>query len=315
MTDDFMGLAFLNMGHYLALTQSGSVQSRIPLEIPEDVGLYAGYLTVELNMKEISEVERAQISKRTKDSSSSSTVKKAPDESQWNFIVDLVLVEAKILQVQTLDSPNGVDQDQEADFYVKFILGTQKFKSKVCRCSRNQHPKWGQRFSSRVSEDYCSLTVKLCNRFISSRVIGECSINLKLLSADRTHKKWFELENGVGKLFLTISLSAAANNINLPRGNPNIDDLKNFGASSPEEIINLLYSQPLPRGFVGRLLVTVYKAENLAAADLGGKSDPFCVLELVNQRVKTKTVYKTLEPEWNKTFLLYVKEKYFKFLN
>ena len=42
----------------------------------------------------------------------------------------------------------------------------------------------------------------------------------------------------------------------------------------------------------------------LASADIGGKSDPFCVLELVNSRLQTQTEYKTLSPQWNKIFFL-----------
>jgi Ca2+-dependent lipid-binding protein len=55
---------------------------------------------------------------------------------------------------------------------------------------------------------------------------------------------------------------------------------------------------------VGHLTVKVYKAQGLAAADLGGKSDPFCVLELVNARLQTQTEYKTLTPNWHKIFTL-----------
>lgn len=50
---------------------------------------------------------------------------------------------------------------------------------------------------------------------------------------------------------------------------------------------------------------SVFKAQGLAAADIGGKSDPFAVLELVNARLQTHTEYKTLNPEWNKMFTLY----------
>lgn len=35
-----------------------------------------------------------------------------------------------------------------------------------------------------------------------------------------------------------------------------------------------------------------------------GKSDPFCLLELGNDRLQTHTIYKTLNPEWNKVFTL-----------
>lgn len=37
-----------------------------------------------------------------------------------------------------------------------------------------------------------------------------------------------------------------------------------------------------------------------------GKSDPFCVLELGNDRLQTHTVYKSLNPEWNTVFTLSV---------
>ncbi|KAE8753209.1 hypothetical protein FOCC_FOCC000132 [Frankliniella occidentalis] len=59
---------------------------------------------------------------------------------------------------------------------------------------------------------------------------------------------------------------------------------------------------------VGHLTVKVFRAQGLAAADLGGKSDPFCVLELVNARLQTQTEYKTLAPQWNKIFTFNVKD-------
>jgi Ca2+-dependent lipid-binding protein len=48
----------------------------------------------------------------------------------------------------------------------------------------------------------------------------------------------------------------------------------------------------------------VNKAECLASADINGKSDPFVTLQLVNQYAQTHTEYKTLNPEWGKTFEL-----------
>ena len=49
-------------------------------------------------------------------------------------------------------------------------------------------------------------------------------------------------------------------------------------------------------------MVKVFKAKGLASADLGGKSDPFAVVELCNDRVATHTEYKTLSPTWQKVF-------------
>ena len=55
---------------------------------------------------------------------------------------------------------------------------------------------------------------------------------------------------------------------------------------------------------VGWLQVKVLRAEGLASADINGKSDPFCSLQIINQFARTHTEYKTLNPEWGKTFEL-----------
>lgn len=56
--------------------------------------------------------------------------------------------------------------------------------------------------------------------------------------------------------------------------------------------------------FLRRWKVSVFRADNLPSKDLGGKSDPFVVVELVNTRLQTHTEYKTLAPQWNKLFTL-----------
>lgn len=59
---------------------------------------------------------------------------------------------------------------------------------------------------------------------------------------------------------------------------------------------------------VGHLTVKVFGATGLAAADIGGKSDPFVVLELINSRLQTQTIQKTLSPNWDKIFTFNVKD-------
>lgn len=70
----------------------------------------------------------------------------------------------------------------------------------------------------------------------------------------------------------------------------------------------MLHSKSIKRISNIILKNTVIKARGLAAADIGGKSDPFCVLELVNDRLQTQTEYKTLSPEWGKIFTFNVKD-------
>lgn len=78
-----------------------------------------------------------------------------------------------------------------------------------------------------------------------------------------------------------------------------------------KEFVGFIHFQALSRTLqnvrdVGHLSVKVFRATGLAAADIGGKSDPFCVLQLVNSRLQTQTEYKTLNPTWNKIFTLSV---------
>lgn len=41
---------------------------------------------------------------------------------------------------------------------------------------------------------------------------------------------------------------------------------------------------------------------------MGGKSDPFCIVELDSSRLRTQTIFKTLDPVWNKSFVIPVQD-------
>ena len=54
---------------------------------------------------------------------------------------------------------------------------------------------------------------------------------------------------------------------------------------------------------MGDLRVDLLDASNLKAADRNGKSDPFCIFELNDEKVfKSKALKKTLHPTWNENF-------------
>jgi Ca2+-dependent lipid-binding protein len=55
----------------------------------------------------------------------------------------------------------------------------------------------------------------------------------------------------------------------------------------------------------GMLRVELVEGRDILAADRGGKSDPFAVFSLNGQKVfKSQTKKKTLNPEWNETFVI-----------
>lgn len=62
---------------------------------------------------------------------------------------------------------------------------------------------------------------------------------------------------------------------------------------------------------VGILHVKVIRAKNLLKMDLFGKSDPYVKLKLSDERLpakKTTIRMKSLNPEWNESFKLIVKD-------
>ncbi|KAB7498256.1 Multiple C2 and transmembrane domain-containing protein 1, partial [Armadillidium nasatum] len=137
-----------------------------------------------------------------------------------------------------------------------------------------------------------------------------CTLDLRDYERENTHEVWADLEGEGdlaighnGKLFLLLTISGTTSSAS-------ISDLITY-KENPNEIRTIKDRYKLIRSFhnlrdVGVLIVKVFKAQGLAAADFGvGKSDPFCVLELINSRLQTQTEYKTLSPSWNKIFTLY----------
>ena len=55
---------------------------------------------------------------------------------------------------------------------------------------------------------------------------------------------------------------------------------------------------------IGFVEVRIASASGLRSADMNGKSDPFCVVQLCNARAQTHTCYRTLDPVWNRVFSL-----------
>lgn len=135
--------------------------------------------------------------------------------------------------------------------------------------------------------------------------IGKCSIDLRTLPREITHSMWQGLEESAGEVYLMLTISGTT-------ASETITDLTSY-KEDPRERETLQKRYALKSCFqnlrdVGHLTVKIFGATGLVAADLGGKSDPFCVLELVNSRLQTQTEYKTLAPNWNKIFTFNVKD-------
>lgn len=113
------------------------------------------------------------------------------------------------------------------------------------------------------------------------------------------------MDESAGEVFLMLTISGTT-------ASETITDLTSY-REDPRDRAMLERRYNLRNSFknlrdVGHLTVKVFGSTGLFAADLGGKSDPFCVIELINSRLQTQTEYKTLSPNWNKIFTFNVKD-------
>uniref|UniRef100_A0A3B4YYR5 Multiple C2 and transmembrane domain-containing protein 1-like n=1 Tax=Stegastes partitus TaxID=144197 RepID=A0A3B4YYR5_9TELE len=302
LQDDFMGSAFLYLE---SLEQQRTIPVTLVLKDPhypdEDLGSLE--LAVTLTPKDSPIEDRRDSTtmllrrswKRSTKHQQSIRLSELHRKSQlWRGIVSIALIEGRNLIPM---DPNGL-----SDPYVKFRLGPQKYKSKTV--PKTLSPQWREQFDLHLYEETGGiLEITVWDRDTGRRddFIGRCQLDLSTLSKEQTHHLELPLEESRGFVVLLVTLTASAA--------VSIADLSVTPLDDPQERREILkrYSFSNLKD-VGIVQVKVMRAEGLMAADVTGKSDPFCVLGLNNDRLQTHTVYKNLNPEWNKVFTFNLKD-------
>ncbi|XP_049908552.1 multiple C2 and transmembrane domain-containing protein 1 isoform X1 [Epinephelus moara] len=305
LQDDFMGSAYLYLE---SLEQQRTIPVTLVLKDPQhpDQDLGSLELAVTLTPKESPiEERRGSTTMLLRRSWKRSTKQQSMRLSElhrksqlWRGIVSIALIEGRDLIPM---DPNGL-----SDPYVKFRLGPQKYRSKTV--PKTLSPQWREQFDLHLYEETGGvLEITVWDRDTGRRddFIGRCQLDLSNLSKEQTHRLELQLEESRGSLVLLVTLTASAH--------VSIADLSVTPLDDPQERREILKRYGVLKSFsnlkdVGIVQVKVMRAEGLMAADVTGKSDPFCVLELNNDRLQTHTVYKNLNPEWNKAFTFNVKD-------
>ncbi|XP_048093001.1 multiple C2 and transmembrane domain-containing protein 1 isoform X2 [Alosa alosa] len=291
LQDDFMGSAYVYLE---SLEHQRSLDVTLDLKDPHypDHDLGTLDLTVSVTPKEgdLREAFQHHQSLRLSD-----VHRKA---QLWRGIVSISLIEGRGLQ--------PMDNNGLSDPYVKFRMGHQKYKSKTIPKTLN--PQWREQFDFHLYEEhggFIDITVWDKDTGKKDDFMGRCQIELCQMAREHTHRLELTLEDGEGTLVLLVTLTASAA--------VSISDLSINILDDPQERHQIMQRYSLLKSFhnikdVGVVQVKVIRAEGLMAADVTGKSDPFCVVELSNDRLQTHTVYKNLNPEWNKVFTFNVKD-------
>ncbi|XP_077145385.1 multiple C2 and transmembrane domain-containing protein 1 isoform X4 [Ranitomeya variabilis] len=313
LQDDFMGSAFLDL---TTLEIQSSKDVALNLKDPQHPEHVLGtiYLSVVLSQKDsvcmetpLSMLKSSEpnmvIKKNWKRSSKFQTQSLRITDLHrkahlWRGVVSITLIEGQDLK--------AMDTNGLSDPYVKFRLGHQKYKSKTLPKTLN--PQWREQFNMQLFEEHGGIIdITVWDKDAGKRddFIGRCQIDLSALSKEQTHKLKLNLEEGEGCLVLLVTLTASAA--------ISVSDLSVSCLEDQKERKEILRRYSLMRSFsnfndVGLLQVKVIRAEGLMAADVTGKSDPFCVVELNNDRLMTHTVYKNLNPAWKKVFTFNVND-------
>ncbi|XP_066095470.1 multiple C2 and transmembrane domain-containing protein 2 isoform X3 [Saccopteryx bilineata] len=135
--------------------------------------------------------------------------------------------------------------------------------------------------------------------------LGTCKVDIAALPLKQANCLELPLDSCLGALLMLITLT--------PCTGVSVSDLCMCPLADPSERKQIAQRYSLQNSLrdmkdIGLLQVKVLKAVDLLAADFSGKSDPFCLLELGNDRLQTHTIYKTLNPEWNQVFTFPVKD-------
>ncbi|XP_010212178.1 PREDICTED: multiple C2 and transmembrane domain-containing protein 1, partial [Tinamus guttatus] len=302
LQDDFIGSAFLDLAS-LELNRQTDVTLNLkdPHYPDQDMGsiLLSVLLTPREEQREVTMLMRKSWKRSSKFQTQSLRLSDVHRKSQlWRGIVSVTLIEGRRLKAMDV---NGL-----SDPYVKFRLGHQKYKSKIMPKTLN--PQWREQFDFHLYEERGGIIdITVWDKDAGKRddFIGRCQVDLSNLSKEQTHKLRLPLEEGEGFLVLLVTLTASAAVTISDLSPDSLEDQK-----EREEIVKRYSPLKIFHNLkdVGFLQVKVIRAEALMAADVTGKSDPFCVVELNNDRLLTHTVYRNLNPEWNKVFTLYLSD-------
>ncbi|VDM37312.1 unnamed protein product [Toxocara canis] len=298
--DDYMGGGLVDLSQ-LRLFQATELKVKLKEEGSTDD---MGEVNLVVTVTPLTQTEKEQFMKKCVRGITSEQLKRPQKVTHaWLSVANIVLVEGHNLT-------SSVSSIALPDPFVKFKLGSEKYKSKPA--SRTRNPKWLEQFDLHLYDEPTHILEVMVNDKRNNGCMGTYSIDLDKLDKESANQLLCELENGSGSVLLLISISGTTSTdavVDLCEFTGN--DVRNAIVS--KYVRQIYYSLNILRTFqclrdVGYLTVKVFQARDLIAADMGGKSDPFAVVELVNARLQTHTEYKTLNPIWNKLFTFAVKD-------
>uniref|UniRef100_A0AC35TUN2 Multiple C2 and transmembrane domain-containing protein 1 n=1 Tax=Rhabditophanes sp. KR3021 TaxID=114890 RepID=A0AC35TUN2_9BILA len=296
MSDDFLGGLSLNLSYF---TLSQEYDLKLDLEAgpsSNDIDEDLGYLAINLMIEPFTQNERDLFlskSSRGVIAKNNLPTKSLKPAQIWYAVLNVVLAEAH------LNCLSMSNESVKPSPYVKFRLGQEKYKSKVCQ--QTLAPQWLEQFDLHIFDEENHMLELCVLDKVSNVVLAKGSIKVSDIKKEETNENWLVLDDEKGSVLLLLSKSGSS----VTEGS--IQNKSEFEKEATMTKYSLFKSLE-NLSDVGHLTVKIFKAEGLAAADLNFKSDPYIVVELDNSRLQTHTEYKTLNPTFNKMFTFNVKD-------
>ncbi|KAM5291663.1 multiple C2 and transmembrane domain-containing protein 2 [Ctenodactylus gundi] len=299
-TSDFMGSAFVVLSELeLNRTTEHILKLEDPNSLEDDMGVIV--LNLNLVVKQGDFKRQRWMNRKRLSGSKSSLIRhlrlseSLKKNQLWNGIISITLLEGK-----------NVSGGNMTEMFVQLKLGDQRYKTKTLCKSAN--PQWQEQFDFHYFSDRMGiLDIEVWGKDSKKHEerLGTCKVDIAALPLKQANCLELPLESCLGALLMTITLT--------PCTGVSISDLCVCPLADPSERKQISQRYCLQNSLkdmkdIGILQVKVLKAVDLLAADFSGKSDPFCLLELGNDRLQTHTIYKNLNPEWNKVFTFPIKD-------
>ncbi|XP_020625848.1 multiple C2 and transmembrane domain-containing protein 1-like isoform X1 [Orbicella faveolata] len=286
--DDPMGRAVVDLA---AIEIDKPTEMILDLENPDGGQEKLGQICAVFTVQPKNYEDRQEVSRKAAAGKKGQAPKEPGKGQLWDGIVSIILVEGKKMI--------PMDDSGLSDPYCRFRLGNEKYKTKACK--ETLSPQWKEQFDLKIFPDSpMMLEVTVWDRDIrKDEFMGRCQIDLSTLEREKSHKIEAALEDNAGIIVMHLSITGL--------DAPGCESDLNAYTEKPgrrTEITKQYALKATPKKIkeIGWLQVKLHRAVGLASADIGGTSDPFAVIELNNQRLVTHTMYKTLNPAWEKIY-------------
>ncbi|KAI5673331.1 hypothetical protein M9H77_13695 [Catharanthus roseus] len=245
---------------------------------------------------------------------------------------DLELKPAGTLDVKLIQAKDLTNKDivGKSDPYAELFIRPLRDRTKTSKTINNQlNPIWNEHFEFIVEDASTqSLTIKVYDDegIQASELIGCARIALKELEPGKVKVVWLKLVKDLevqrdtknrGQVHLELLYCPlGTESVFMNPFNPDFrltvleKALKYGDGVDSADIAKVALQRKKDVIIRGVLSVTVISAEDLPAADLMGKSDPFVVVTMKKseQKNKTRVLNNTLNPVWNQTFDIVVED-------